>query len=649
MDQTHEEFRLEIEELLDRIYIDLDALRDLKVVGPQRRDLIDRLFRHVHSVKGSSASIGLEPLTQIAHEFESVLDAARGGSIVLDDVALDVCASATDTLSNHLGLSVTQTGSPDNVLIEKLRALVRNSERPDHVERILNRIPGDIWRDLTEAERFRLVSAVNEGSELFLLSASFDTTSFDEEFFSLKEKLAQVGEVLSTSPTVDSKHPDRINFRLLYASNQNVVDVFPAVKVRRVEINAATDVEVAFVESNLPGTSSTPNFIRTDLNRLDRLISSTHELFRRTSNAFDRAGNQPAGPDLQILHTQIKSSFLEVEEELINLRMVALGPTLDRAARAGKAAARAIGKEIDFKVEGGSLQIDKLLADSIADPLVHLCRNAVAHGIEDANARAAANKPARGIVRVEAVNDSGRLRVRLADDGRGIDPNIISAAAKRLGLFDSAAPLDFERSLRMIFRPGFTTVEKASELSGRGVGLDVVETAVEQAGGELRVSSKPGAGTTFEIRLPVTFGLMDATVVVAGGNRYCIAASQTLLNDVATSSRKPRQLSLQKLLGFPVKQTVSLRSRSAAQTDDDPPEPGKLITCQFSDDRNGATSDQQECVEIVVDEIEGTEKVLVRTLGRHAGRWYGVAGATELRDGSLALVLDLPRLIGSSE
>ena len=198
---------------------------------------------------------------------------------------------------------------------------------------------------------------------------------------------------------------------------------------------------------------------------------------------------------------------------------------------------------------------------------------------------------------------------------------------------------DIEQSLRLIFRPGFTTLAAASNISGRGVGLDVVETAVEQVGGELRVSSKPGLGTTFEIRLPVTFGLVTTNVVVSAGNRYCIPNSQTLgidaidVVDGASGANQLRQVSLRDLLGQP-------------EEPDDSTSQLHLLTCQFTDERAGIES-QLKAVGIVVDQVEGPEEVLVRNLGRHAGRWYGIAGATELRDGTVALVLDLPRLLST--
>jgi chemotaxis protein histidine kinase CheA len=183
-----------------------------------------------------------------------------------------------------------------------------------------------------------------------------------------------------------------------------------------------------------------------------------------------------------------------------------------------------------------------------------------------------------------------------------------------------------------------------------------VETVVEQAGGELRVSSKAGIGTTFEIRLPVTFGLMEAKVVVSGGQRYCIATSQTDTADNSltedpkvTETERAATVSLRELLGqLPVvTQTVSLRSEAsgASQPNINEPPAAHLITCLLSDESAATTGRTPKSVRIMVDEIEGTERVLVRSLGRHAGRWYGVAGATELRDGSVALVLDLPRLL----
>ena len=671
MDQTQPEFLLEIEELVEQLFADLDELRaadnDGRATcqGREERQLVDRIFRRVHSVKGSAASCGLEVVGQIAHEFENLLAEVRAGRVLVDDTVVDTFESATEALSESLSLAASGIVEPSRrALFERLQAAARNradttSAPSEDTEAILKNVPFEIWQSLTEPEKQRLFSVVAEGSSLFVVKTNFDIENFDAQFTLLKEKLTEVGELISTSPAVDDEHPDRVNFRVLYASDAHSQDLEAAVsdvsavvvfkEIGATRTSGPFDRETSKTASASvsPSLASLSNFVRTDLDKLDRLISSTHELLHTTTNALELALSQQqlgtaARQELQKLNEQIKTSFMGVEDELINLRMVSLGPTLRRAMRAGRAAARLAGKEIDFDIVGGDLRLDKLLADAIADPLIHLVRNAVDHGIESSEQRVQAGKDRRGTVRIEAVSDGSQSRLRVVDDGRGIDPLLVSEAASRLGILPGDSALDIERSLRLIFRPGFTTLTSASDVSGRGVGLDIVETAVEQVGGELRVSSETKQGTTFEIRLPVTFGLIATNVVVSAGNRYCIPAAQTLgidaidLIDGASGADQLRQVSMRDLLGQNPEE-----EDSSSQL--------HLITCQFTDERAGLSNQESKCVGIVVDRVDGPQEVLVRSLGRYAGRWYGIAGATELRDGTVALVLDLPRLLTSSE
>jgi two-component system chemotaxis sensor kinase CheA len=651
VDQTEREFLIEIEELVEQIFADLDELRATKTEGRARRELIDQVFRRVHSVKGSAASSGLEVVSSIAHEFENLLDEVRAGRVLIDDSVVNTCESATEALSESLSLAASGIVEPSRrALFDQLQAAAQaktTSELPDN-EAILKNIPFEIWESLTEAEKQKLLSVVAEGSPLFVVATSFDLGNFDAEFSRLKEKLHESGEVISTSPKVDHEHPDKINFRILYAGTTNLetlqASVSDVAKVVCHELaGASREIEVPLIEeivsvSRVPTSLATlSNFVRADLEKLDRLISSTHDLWRTTSTTLALTQmNAPVSDELLRLTQQIRGSFISLEDQLINLRLVPLGPTLQRAVRAGRAAARVAGKEVNFEISGAEIRLDKLLVESMADPLIHLVRNAVDHGIETVEERTQTGKAPRGTVRIEAASEGSQSRLRVTDDGRGVDPTLVSVAAQRLGLCRSDDQLDIERSLRLIFRPGFTTLNEASETSGRGVGLDAVETAVEQVGGELRVSSKLGLGTTFEILLPVTFGLVKTNVVVSAGNRYCIPTSQTLgidaidLVDGASGANRIPQVSMRDLLGQPDESDDSI-SRL------------QLITCQFTDDRNGQR--QTKCVGIVVDQVEGPQEVLVRTLGRHAGRWYGIAGATELRDGTVALVLDLQRLL----
>jgi two-component system chemotaxis sensor kinase CheA len=200
----------------------------------------------------------------------------------------------------------------------------------------------------------------------------------------------------------------------------------------------------------------------------------------------------------------LRQRFAELEEKLIGMRMSPLAQTLARAVRAGTIAARTVGKEIDFETVGGDVRLDKSLSDAISDPLLHLLRNAVDHGIESPSERAAAGKSARGLIKLEALAEGSRVRLRITDDGRGIDTQLVAQAARERGMIDENAPVTNEQALRLIFAPGFTTAATVSNVSGRGVGLDVVERAIEQVGGEILIKSEAGSGTTFELLLPTT-------------------------------------------------------------------------------------------------------------------------------------------------
>jgi len=639
--------------LIEKVFSDLDRLRENVADQNSRRQSIDQIFRHVHSVKGLSAAIGLEAVSHLAHEFETLLDALRMGRVVVDERVLQIAENAVNALAESLTLAASGIVEPSRrALFEQLQTAAQpsTSESGADTDAILERIPSDIWQSLSEDEKQQLVNVVRRGSPLFVVAAVFAITSFDEEFFRLREGLAQNGDVIATLPTVDPQHSDRVNFRILYSSSATLADLQSCSAgcaatftiVERLETSAPIPRQQPPSAGNRPSVYTLANFVRTDLEKLDALISSTHELFRSTATALEIAAGQKetsekARAQLQSLDETIRTSFMRLENELINLRMVSLGPTLQRAMRMGRAGARSTGKEIDFELTGKDLRVDKVLVEALTDPLIHLIRNAVDHGIESPDERRRQGKESHGKIRIEAISDGAQSRIRITDDGRGIDPLLISAAAARLGIVTQPSELDFERSMRMIFRAGFTTLTAVTEVSGRGVGLDVVETAVEQFGGELRVSSQAGMGTTFEIRLPVTYGLLSATIVVANGDRYCIPATQIVDVDAAgekqsarNGSENAQSIELSQLLGQPS------GKRSGKE--------GHVVSCRFSDLEEQTNGESQNDVQLIVDEVEGTEEVLVRSLGRHSGRWYGVVGATELRDGTVALVLDLPRL-----
>jgi two-component system chemotaxis sensor kinase CheA len=613
--------RDELEDRVEQIFSANEKLREAVGDGRAVRQVLESIFRNVHSLKAAAASNDIINLTQIAHRFENLLHALRTGKARLDDRVLRAFDDTADAM--HGCLRELETASLQSLepLFDRLQTLVEEpaSSSSVDVEVVLNAIPADIWQSLSEEEKHRLEEAVSEGATLFLLNTSFNIATFDQLFQDLKTKLSRAGELISTAPKVHEHEPGKIDFRILFACELESHQL-------KKEIGDVTDVAVNEVFSRQPAAANSqspqlekrvkpsgPQLIRIELDELDRLISSTHQLFRETHECLDQLVEQ--SPELQAKVEAVDHSFLSLASELVNLRMVSIERVLQRAFRSGRSVALSSGKEVEFTIVGHKLKIDKSLSDMIADPLIHLVRNAVDHGIETEAERTNAGKSRHGSIRIEATTLQGQTRIRVIDDGRGIDPGRVSNAGRESGVLNNESELDIEQSVRMIFRPGFTTASSVSETSGRGVGLDVVEHAIEGIGGSIRVNSEPGAGSVFEIRLPVTFTLLDVVVVELGGYRYLIDAAQL----EASNTSNLDEVHLEKLLGLDAADSPVVCYRFG---------PGGV-----------------ENVSVVTDQQLESQQVLVRNLGSHGGRWLGVAGAAELGDGSVALLLDVPALV----
>jgi two-component system chemotaxis sensor kinase CheA len=676
-DELFSEFLAEAEELIESLHADVAALRARRGEGRARRELVGRIFRHVHTIKGSAAATGLDPTGELAHEFETLLDAARLGRVALDDAALDTFDEASDAIAASLS-AVARGGvwAAPRSLMERLRRLSAaetGAQGGGAASGMPAAVPDDIERSLSDYERQRLREATGEGARAYVVAVDFDLLTFDERFRELSETLSAEGEVISTLPGMDASAPDRVYFRIVHTSAEGREQVaeriapFGALLLAD-ERNAAEPLagheagEAESVEgASALAASAAPltMLVRVPLEELDELISATHELFTDTVKTFDVAlgANLPRAErtELEIRAPRIRRRFVELEERLIELRMVPVRATLERAARVGHSVARLAGREIDFEIEGGEVRLDKSLADAVADPLLHLLRNAVDHGIEPAIERRAAGKAERGRVRIAAAAAGSRVTVRVTDDGRGIDAARVARAAIERGLISPDTRMTEQQALRLIFRPGFSTAPELSAVSGRGVGLDVVERMIEQAGGELRVRSRNGVGTTFEMRLPTTLALVSSLIVRVGGERYCVDSSHIVeaghvpRADVRNDGDGARAISWRGET-LPLISLRELLARGAADGMGNAAAQGGerlhiFIARGGGDGGDGEVEDGARRVAIAVDGWDGHVEALVRGLGRHGPRWRGVSGATELRDGTVALMLDLPRLL----
>lgn len=666
-DQILREFLSETEDLLEVLFGDLQALRVRHDEGRARRELVGRIFRHVHTIKGSSATIELNAITRLAHEFETLLDGVRLGRVPIDEMVLDAFDDAANLLSQSLEKIAHGESQPETqAIVERLRALARpesEQQRSPAVRQILDRLPEELARSLSEHEAHRLQESIEEGARLMVVVVNFELATFDERFRSLSETLAEDGEIISTLPGLETASLDQISFRIVYTTKASREELTARISAfgqsTLTELATAQADETASEEraageagtrSVLPGTgASLENRVRVELQELDEIISATHQLLVETTNAFNLATSlnlqDAAQAELEERAAGVRHSLVELEQRLINLRMIPVDRMLERAARAGRIAARLTGKDVDFETQGGDVRLDKSLAEAMADPLLHILRNAVDHGIETIAERTAAGKRARGRVRLEAALEGSRIVLRIADDGRGIDPLRVTRAARGQGIIEAGSLLTKEQALRLIFRPGFSTAGTVSSVSGRGVGLDVVERAIELVGGELRVASEQGAGTSFEMILPTTLALASTVIVNSAGYRYCIdekhvAETGFVAPDDIDSSGDVERVRWRGAL-MPL---VRMRQLLAQPQREDMNGESVAVIISSSVGRDTEASGGRQTA-LAVDAFGERTEALVRGLGRHAARWRGISGGTVLSDGTLALVLDLPHLL----
>ncbi len=657
MSDEQNQFIADAREIVERLDRDLEQLRTARARGPQRRELAARIFRHVHTLKGSAGSLGLPNVSRVAHEFEGVLDGVRLGRIEITDAALDVFADASGAIANALTAGPTEPGEPvTDAVVETLRVLAEQSQQQGAIASGLRAaLPAEIARSLSEYDLQHAREAIREGARLFIVSAGFALENFDLQFRELSKLLGQSGEIIATVPG-EPANPEEINFRLLYAaelvSNETLrrASALGRIELDELKIEPAAAGE-KLLSADLSSIAAPPLpvervTVRVELGELDQLISETSELFRETTNALEALNSLANKPATDITGARLRRRFVELEERLIKLRLVPCGEVFERTAmRAGHTVARQLRKQVEFEIEGRDVGIDKSLADAIAEPLLHLVRNAVGHGIETPEARMAAGKGAIGKVKLAAFNEGSHIHITVSDDGRGIDLDRIASSATEHGIANSGERLSMDQCLRLIFRPGFSTASEVSELSGRGIGLDIVDRAMEQAGGQVRVATKAGSGTTFMMILPAALALVECVLVRSDDQVYGIRSAR-VADHLSLDAPEMKTISTTNTIDWQGHElpVLSLRSLLSQAEDEADEQRGKdLIVCQA--DANHPAPSRPDLFALIVDSVTGKQETLVRGLGRHAARWLGVSGAAELLDGNVALVIDVDHLI----
>jgi chemotaxis protein histidine kinase CheA/ActR/RegA family two-component response regulator len=676
------EYLSESEELLDSLLADLDSLASRGGESPDT-NLINRAFRTVHSLKGLSGMMGLAEVQALFHDFEDILDDLRLGQLALSERTSAALQEAATGLAALVGGAARGTVHEED--FERLRELLaavalksRERARRDDSEVGSLNLSTRERALLTDYEEHRINENVRAGRSFYAITVTSDVGKLDKQYRALTARLEEAGELITTLPEKTGK-VSLVGFKLVFAAGIKEADVkrisLPfGGRVARLERSTWSKASAALRAAGrkMPGRNANsksdsgnlnvlpPSFaqeslqllspsVRVDMSQIDELSGLAHELSigaeKLTSMAETFLGAANLGArerfDLRFSARRMKREFLELEERLVELRMVSLAQTFTRAARLAGRLARELGKSVSVEVAGRDTHLDKVIVDRVADSIYHVLRNAVDHGIESEEERRAAGKPARATIGIRAHHQGSFVHIEVADDGRGMDPARLRERAARLGFLSPAAAevLDTREALNLIFLPGFSTAAEVTTTSGRGVGMDVVRANVGRLNGEIDVQSEVGAGTRITIKLPLTVIVSDALLVRAGGETFAVpmhavrSVVQVRPEDIVRSGGRERVVveeeevelvRLDRVLALPAGRALTRL-------------PVLVV-------RSGVRP-----LAVAVEELVGKEDVVIKNLGGLLERVGPFAGATITGAGRVILLVDPSRLAEATD
>jgi len=652
-DRPLKDFLAEAEDILETANQALASIESGQGAGRTDPDLVNALFRSIHTFKGLAGMFGYQAPADLAHKMEFLLDEVRLGKLGLGRDVLDVLF---ETLA-LLGQLVQQIGKKLPLgdiaaALDRIEVILKATPSASSNRSLLDQVNLDrgLLQVLTEYEEHRLNENIREHRNLFTIKTSFELNDFEKGIKKLNKTLKKFGEIICTLPT-SGESGTGIGFTIVLGTSENEESLSPLLKDRKIEIvKVAYVVGVKCVEPKPEAAAtlkSASNTVRVDIYKLDSLMNLVGELHltksiiaRMARDLRSVQGFTGFAVDLSKVHRNLEKKLNDLQEGILDVRMVPLGQIFARLSQAVKKYARDAGKEIDVQLLGEETELDKLMIEDLADPLMHLIRNAVDHGIEPPEVRKQRGKPEQGIVKLTAAPKGNHVMISVEDDGGGMDPRTILSKAVEKGLVGQNHGLDPESDrkeiLDLIFLPGFTTSTAVTEISGRGVGMDVVKRNVSKLSGMIDIETEPGIGATFILTIPITLAILKALVIEAGGKVFAVPLSSVLEILRAT----PAQMET-----VETREVMAIREDTVpllrlAQAFNLPPAQKQnmfyVILVGLAERRLG----------IVVDGLRDQQEIVIKPLGKRLSETPGIAGATELGDQrGVVLVLDVESLI----
>lgn len=608
---------------------------------PYNQDLIQAIFRSFHTIKGSSGSMGFQQMTELAHLLENLLDRVHRGEVSVSSSLIDLLLQGVDFLKRMLEEITKKGQEPDWNMEEIFSALqdFRGEKEKDD--------SGEYWLTVKLASDCSM-----KGVRAYLVISRLQDSGI---------------EVVNTVPSLSDLEGENFgqSFDILVRTAlppEEVVKIVGSVaEIERVEVKEGEKEKKNQIEEkeekntiSPPGeqkiTTNLKKTVRVDVERLDSLLNLVGELVidrTRLEDIIQRLKDyQELVQFREILSdttTHIGRVTNDLQMEIMKARMLPLAEVFNRFPRLIRDLARQSGKEIDFIIEGEETEFNRSLLEEITDPLIHLLRNAVDHGIESREERINKGKPPQGKVILRAYQEENSVVIVVEDDGRGLDVEKIKDKVVGMGLVtpEEVSKMSEREIVDFIFYPGFSTSDEVTEVSGRGVGMDVVKRNIERVNGQVRVESQLGVGTTFYLRLPLTLAIIRALLVKVGESIYSIPLSDVVeiekvekkdtywVNRVLTTLFRGKTLPLLWLEALLDSRKYNFIS------EDEIPEVLYTVVVSASSSLAG----------LVVDEVLGEQEIVIKSLGSYMRDVRGLGGATILGDGGISLIIDVASLL----
>ena len=692
MEPQREAYKAEAYELLAELETSLLALEE----DPGDMELIGRVFRALHTIKGSGAMFGFDDIAAFTHDVETVFDLVRNGKLGVTKMLVDLTLRAGDQVRGMLDGSeggATADTSRAGEITSALRELIPKTDNPasqvpqaalpatedEQVEktyRISLRLDREIFsrganpvlllnelRGLGECRVIAHTEAIPELEDIdpeqchtsweVILTTRRGVDAIKDVFIFVEDECELEIEVIDELCLDDDDAPPKRLGEILiergFVSQENLEDVLGAqkrvgellvdkglVEPSTVESALAEQEQIRAVRSKYRKEEQTSS-VRVPAERLDALVNLVGEMvtvqarLSQTVASMEHAG-------LLSISEEVERLTAELRDNAMSIRMLPIGTTFSKFKRLVRDLSGELGKNILLVTDGGETELDKTVIERLNDPLVHLIRNCIDHGIEAPGVREAAGKPGQGTVQLSAMHSGANVLIRITDDGAGLDKDAIRSKAVERGLISAEAELSEKELFSLIFSPGFSTARQVTSVSGRGVGMDVVKRSIDVLRGSIDVSSQQGIGTTITLKLPLTLAIIDGLLVKVGDGRYVLPLSvveecvELTREDVARAHGRHITYVRGEIVPY-----IRLRERFAVNGN--APEVEQIVITESTGGKVG----------FVVDKVIGEHQTVIKNMGKVYRNVDVISGATILGDGSVALIMDAPKLVQGVE